>query len=66
MTVPGYGRLASSKAFANPISCSSWSWQSTGIRCEPEGAAAMAGELLDALVELITDFVGRGRALGAH
>jgi len=26
----------------------------------------MAGELLDALVELITDFVGRGRALGAH
>jgi len=26
----------------------------------------MAGELLDALVELITDFVGRGRTLGAH
>ena len=28
----------------------------TGIRCEPAGAAAIAGEPLDALVELITDF----------
>ncbi len=45
-TLPGHGRFASSKAFSNPTSCSSSSWQSTvisQIRLSGSGSAWRAG-----------------------